>query len=198
MNKKFLLGIDGVGKTTLANALGRSSHIPGHLLSIPSNLKAFRPYFDKQDETIKRHFFHLWDIVVSEKLLSFPETTVVILDRYWPTTIAYRLAHQTDSLLVNENMEIHWPAYLVQPSHIVYIYLNEEERHRRIAQRQTTIPISEEEQRIAADPEFRSRLDQIYRQIPDIYPIDGNQSIEKLIDQILQWYQKPSKIITSN
>ncbi len=174
----------------MATALARSSRISGHLLSVPSNLKSFRPYFDKQNESVKRHFFHLWDIVNSQQLLSFHDTTVVILDRYWPTTIAYRLAHQTDSTSLDENFPISWPSYLVQPSHIVYIYLNEEERHRRIVQRETTIPINDEERRIASDSEFRSRFDKIYRQIPGIYPIDGNQSTDKMIDEILEWYQK--------
>jgi thymidylate kinase len=174
----------------LANALAYSPRISGHLLVVPLNLESFRPYFDQQNESVKRHFFHLWDIVVSQELLSFPGTTVIILDRYWPTTTAYRLAHQTDSTPLDENFPIRWPSYLVQPSHIVYIYLNEEERHRRIVQRQTIIPISDEERRIASDSEFRSRFDRIYRQIPDIFPIDGNQSTDKIIDEILKWYQK--------
>jgi thymidylate kinase len=174
----------------LANALARSSHISGHLLSVPANLKSFRPYFDKQNEVVKRDFFHLWDIVVSNALLSSPDTTVVILDRYWPTTIAYRLAHQGGLMSSDEN--IRWPSYLVRPSHIVYIYLDEEERQRRIAQRQTAIPISDEEKRIASEPEFRSRFDKIYRKIPGIHPINGNQSTEKMIDEILDWYKKSS------
>ncbi len=141
---------------------------------------------------MKRQFFHLWDIVISHELLSFPDTTVVILDRYWPTTAAYGLAHQTELTSLDENIDIRWPSYLVKPSHIVYIYLNEEERQRRIVQRQTRIPVSDEEQKIASDPQFRSRFDKIYRRIPGIHPIDGNQSTEKMIDEILKWYQKSS------
>lgn len=176
----------------MANALAHSPRISGHLLSVPSVLQSFRPYFDKQNESVKRAYFHLWDIVVSRELLSFPDTTVVILDRYWPTTLVYSLANQTGLASLNKNMDIRWPSYLVRPSHIVYIYLNEEERHQRIVQRQEIIPISDEEQRIASDPEFRSRFDNIYRQIPGIYPLDGNKSTEKIIDEILEWYQKSS------
>ncbi len=98
----------------------------------------------------------------------------------------------SDVTSLDENIRIRWRSYPVQLSHIVYIYLNEEERHRRIVQRQTITSISDEEKRIASDPEFRSRFDRIYRQIPGIYPIDGNQPTEKMIDEILDWYQRSS------
>ncbi|CAF1248079.1 unnamed protein product [Adineta ricciae] len=177
-------GIDGVGKTTLANALAGSNLISGSILSVSAELKLFRPYFDEQNESTKRHFFHLWDIEVSSKLNKASDETIIILDRYWPTTAAYSLANRSANLTSNE--EISWPQYLVQPSHIFYLHLNEEERCRRIDQRQTKTPVNDEERRIASDLQFRSRLDQIYRSIPGIYPIDSNQSIDKIVGIVIE------------
>ncbi len=52
----------------------RCPRISDYLLSVPSNLRSFRPYFDKKNESVKRCLFYLWDNTVSENLLSFSVT----------------------------------------------------------------------------------------------------------------------------
>jgi thymidylate kinase len=128
----------------------------------------------------------LGNLIVSFELKN-QEDSISILDRYWPSTIAYQLAR------INENNQknISWPNYLVQPSLIVYIYVDEVERCRRIAQR--TIPVTLEEKQLAEQEAFRRRLDSIYRNhIPSsrLHVIDGNRPTSIIANEILSLLQE--------
>ncbi len=138
---------------------------------------------------MKRIFFYLCNIVVSHQLLLSSDTTVWILDRYLPSTIAYQLAHHREINLASIPNPLPWPTYLVQPSHVVYLYLSEEKRRERIASRQSQEPIVLEEEQLASDKEFRERLDTIYRRIPNIHPIDADGTRLEIAERILEWFR---------
>jgi len=115
------------------------------------------------------------------------QDTIIILDRYWPSTIAYQLAK------VNENNQINisWPNYLVQPALIVYIYVDEAERCRRITQRSMGVTL--EEKQLAEQETFRRRLDFFYRnKIPSthLYAIDRNRPTSDIANDILDLFQE--------
>jgi len=128
----------------------------------------------------------LGNLIVSSELQN-QQDTISILDRYWPSTIAYQLAK------INENNQtkLSWPNYLVQPALIVYIYVDEVERCRRIAQR--SIPVTLEEKQLAEQEAFRRRLDFIYRNhIPSsrLHVIDGNRPTSIIANDILNLFQE--------
>jgi thymidylate kinase len=128
----------------------------------------------------------LGNLIVSFELKN-QQDIITILDRYWPSTIAYQLAKIDD----NNQINISWPNYLVQPALIVYIYVDEAERCRRIAQR--SIPVTLEEKQLAAQEAFRRRLDSIYRNhIPSsrLHVIDGNRPTNIIANDILSLFQK--------
>ena len=176
-----------MGKTTLAHNLAQ---YPGFSLisSLPDNLLPFRPYFDEQTEGLKRGYFNLCNIVVSQQLLSCLNSTVWILDRFWPSTIAYQLAHQRKTDLASMPNPLPWPTYLARPSHILYLYLNENERLERMAQRQGSDPIVLEEQQLASDNEFRTRLDTIYRRVENIHAVETDGTPTEVVKRVLQWF----------
>jgi len=152
----------------------------------PEQLLPFRSYFDAQPESIRRAFYNLGNLIVSSELQN-QQDTISILDRYWPSTIAYQLAR------INENNQtkLSWPNYLVQPALIVYIYVDEVERCRRIAQR--SIPVTLEEKQLAEQEAFRRRLDFIYRNhIPSsrLHVIDGNRPTSVIANDILNLFQE--------
>jgi thymidylate kinase len=152
----------------------------------PSQLLPFRSYFDAQSESTRRAFYNLGNLIVSFELKN-QQNTISILDRYWPSTIAYQLARVDEDKQIN----ISWPNYLVQPSLIAYIYVDEIERCRRVAQR--SIPITIEEKQLAEQEAFRRRLDFIYRNhIPSsgVHVIDGNRSTSVIANDILSLFQE--------
>ncbi len=186
----FLAGLDGCGKSTLANELQNQLNARGQksrlLYSPPSQLLPFRSYFDAQPESIRRAFYNLGNLIVSFELKN-QQDMITVLDRYWPSTIAYQLAR------INENNQINitWPNYLVQPALIVYIYVDEIERCRRIAQR--SIPVTLEEKQLAEQEAFRRRLDLIYRnKIPStrLHAVDGNRPTSIIANDILNLLQE--------
>jgi len=128
----------------------------------------------------------LGNLIVSFELKN-QQDTISILDRYWPSTIAYQLA----KINQDDQTNISWPNYLVQPALIVYIYVDEAERCRRIAQR--SIPVTLEEKQLAEQEEFRRRLDFIYRnKIPStrLHVIDGNRPTSIIANDILNLFQE--------
>ncbi|CAF1296966.1 unnamed protein product [Adineta ricciae] len=182
-----LEGLDGCGKSTLANELLKQLNSGGQkarLLSTPpSQLLSFRVYFDAQPESIRRAFYNLGNLIVSYELRN-QQDTITILDRYWPSTIAYQLAKTDD----NEEINITWPTYLVQPRLIIYIQIDEIERCRRIAQRAACVSVTLEEKQLAAQASFRRRLDFLYRNhIPsrNLHVIDGNRATRDIANDIL-------------
>ncbi|CAF0894190.1 unnamed protein product [Rotaria sp. Silwood1] len=185
-----LEGLDGCGKSTLANELHHQLNIRkqnSRLLSTPPDqLLSFRSYFDAQSESIRRAYYNLGNLIISLELKNQSDI-INILDRYWPSTIAYQLAKLNE----NEQIKISWPNYLVQPALIIYIYVDEIERCRRITQR--SIPITLEEKQLAAQEVFRRRLDFIYRNhIPSsrLHVIDGNRPTSIIANDILNLFQE--------
>ncbi|CAF2406321.1 unnamed protein product [Rotaria sp. Silwood2] len=186
----FLIGLDGCGKSTLANELHHQLNIRklnSRLLSTPPDqILSFRSYFDAQSESIRRAYYNLGNLIISLELKN-QSNIINILDRYWPSTIAYQLARLND----DDQIKISWPNYLVQPALIIYIYVDEIERCRRIAQR--SIPITLEEKQLAAQEIFRRRLDFIYRNhIPGsrLHVIDGNRPTNIIANEILNLFQE--------
>ena len=164
-------------------AAGQSARL---MSTPPDSLTAFRSYFDGQPESIRRAFYNLGNLIVSFELKNQNDSTI-ILDRYWPSTIAYQMARLTEDQWIS----LSWPKYLVQPMLIVYIFVDEEERRRRISQR--SIPVTIEEEALAAQALFRQRLDLIYRNyIPGrkVHQIDGNRSTAEMADEIFHLFEQ--------
>jgi thymidylate kinase len=128
----------------------------------------------------------LGNLIVSFELKN-QQDIITILDRYWPSTIAYQLARINQ----DEQPNLSWPNHLVQPALIVYIYVDEVERLRRVAER--SIPVTLEEKQLAEQEEFRRRLDFIYRnKIPStrLHVIDGNRPTSIIVKDILNLFQE--------
>ena len=189
------IGLDGCGKSTLGNELhdqlSKRKQKSRLLYTPPDELRPFRAYFDSQPESVRRAYYDLGNMIVSFELKNHPDT-ITILDRYWPSTIAYKLAKTNDDKPIN----LSWPKYLVQPALIAYIYVDEAERCRRIAQR--SIDVTVEEKQLAAQEALRRRLDSIYRNnIPSthLHAIDGNRSISDIAKDILNLFEEQNKKI---
>lgn len=161
------------------------------LVSPPEGLRRFRSYFDEQNEAIRRAYYLLGNLMISIDLKYQPNTMITILDRYWPSTIAYQLAAQQNANI--HEIQLTWPKYLVQPALIVYIAIDEDERCRRLNKRSTTLAVTFEEKQLAEQKEFRRQLDFIYRhKIPSthLHIVDGNPSTESVVKNIFQLFEQ--------
>ncbi|CAF1153049.1 unnamed protein product [Didymodactylos carnosus] len=184
-----LEGFDACGKSTISLLLRENLQNSRLLQTPPLLVSRYRSFFDKQEETIRRLFYNLGNLIVSNELIDTTHNDeLLILDRYWPSTIAYKLARQTEKSLESINNELVWPNYLNKPTRILYLFVPEDERLRRIEKRSVQVPITLEEEQLKNEQTFRHRLDKIYRQIPDVEIIDANRPPTEIVRDILQNY----------
>lgn len=103
----ILEGLDGTGKTTVIEGLQRELGDVNCLSSPPECLRSFRQHFDGQVSHIRRAFYLLGNYACALSLRKHSEKPVVI-DRFWPSSIAYALAldHQAGSCMVLNDVEI--------------------------------------------------------------------------------------------
>ncbi len=78
----LLEGLDGVGKTTAAKNL--SSQLNARLLKTPpACITPWRKYFDEREESTRRIFYEMGNILLSRELRLAKPDEVIVLDRYW-------------------------------------------------------------------------------------------------------------------
>ena len=191
-----LEGFDACGKSTVANGLVQQLNERGQtsrlLNSPPEKLRRFRSYFDEQDELVRRAYYFLGNLITSFDLKTQSDSIITILDRYWPSTIAYQIAGKHNPETIDE-IQLSWPKCLAEPILIAYITVDEDERCRRLNKRSATIAVTDEEKQLAEQTEFRRQLDFIYRhKIPSSHLriIDGTPATETVVNNILDLYEQ--------
>jgi len=153
---------EGTGKSTVVSKLPSSLST---LLSVPvaamktppTQLSSLRPIFDNTkevDETMRRHFYQLGNYIVANKMSN--TKGIVIIDRFWPSTIAYQEAtkasHSMTELASKDSPIYFWPTDMWKPKQVITILLTvpEDVRWERISQREKlqSIKVTEEENQL--------------------------------------------------
>lgn len=211
-----LEGLDGVGKTTITNELltRLSSEIVTSdkqetrswgksvrsLKTPPSDLLAFREFFDGQEtQAVRRAFYTLGNILASKEIRLSDQQSVIVLDRFWSSTYAYQVAKDAsngDDKVMSASIDgdsgeiakIKWPWYLVEPTVLVLIVIDEETRLRRLYGRNETI--TSEEIQLKQQQRFREHVLQLYRSMPKIVEVENKdgaalESILRTLDDRL-------------
>lgn len=130
-----LEGLDGVGKSSLARGLAEK--LQGKYMNTPSaSLAEYRAaIMDAMgDDQLARALFYASTVSAQGRraLTEVNNGYTVIMDRYWPSTVAYAKARG-----VKVDLNMLTPAF-VTPDLVVLITLDEQERRRRLNQRDMT------------------------------------------------------------
>ncbi|PWA22573.1 hypothetical protein CCH79_00015152 [Gambusia affinis] len=160
-------GLDATGKTTLTESL-RDSLGATLLRSPPQCLSAWRGRFDREPPLIRRAFYAVGNYITAEQIhqeaSKSPKSSashVWFFSRFWHSTAAYAIATAVTgpvSNLPHEGAEVYrWPGDLLQPSLVVLLTLDPEERKRRLRSR--GLMKTDEEQELDHNKLFRIRLD---------------------------------------
>lgn len=84
------------------------------------------------------------------------EQTAFSIDRFWPSTAAYAIAHEkTSNNTVMDSSIFEWPTDLLLPDTVLFLVVREEVRRYRHAYRNTTN--TPEEQLLANNQTFREK-----------------------------------------
>lgn len=170
-------GFDGTGKTTLVENLKRvcgglfSSRCSAAALSSPPReLSGLRPYFDAQPAELRRAFYVLGNYACAMCMPQLLAEGPVITDRFWPSTIAYALAHDLGQMPEERPELLEMPHDLLRllpcPSVFLILELDPEERARRVRARAaaTSGPaVTAEEEALERSRAVCERLEAAYR-----------------------------------
>lgn len=158
-----LEGLDGVGKSTLTHGLrSQLGEKTQCLRSPPEELQPFRKYFDMKPPALRRSFYLLGNYACAAHIRQLVQDGPVILDRFWPSTMAYSIACDQETEPASE--VVHMPLDLqdMLPSNpFIWLLLElpEEERTDRVHQRALQgIAITEEEKSLEKSRGLRERL----------------------------------------
>ncbi len=179
-------GIDGVGKTTVHKALAeRLKNNPNFVFSYePTN----GAYGKKLREALKQGnlskeemlFLFIKDRFEHVKRLIIPslkEGKLVILDRYYPSTIAYQGAEGFDFkelLILNETIA-------PTPDLMIYFDLPVEVAVKRLKERGNEFSIFEKEEKLVRIAGNYEKLLPLFK----VQRLDALQPVDKLIDEVL-------------
>ncbi|KAM7375922.1 hypothetical protein PAMP_005683 [Pampus punctatissimus] len=181
-------GLDATGKTTLTESL-RDTLGAALLRSPPQCLSPWRAHFDQEPPLIRRAFYALGNYITAEQIGQEGMKTPVIVDRFWHSTAAYAIATAVSGPVCNlpaEGSEVYrWPSDLLQPSLVVVLTLDPEERKRRLRDRGQGK--TEEEQELDHNQLFRLRVEEAYRRIsgPTCITVDAGPSADQVLQQVL-------------
>ncbi|MFZ8831127.1 MAG: dTMP kinase [Thermodesulfobacteriaceae bacterium] len=179
-------GIDGVGKTTVHKALAeRLKNNPNIVFSYEPTNGAYgkklrealkNGNFPKEERLslfIKDRLEHVKSLIIP----SLREGKLVILDRYYPSTIAYQGAEGFDFkelLTLNETIA-------PTPDLVIYFDLPVEVAVNRLKERGNEFSIFEKGEKLVRIAENYGKLFPLFK----VHRIDALQSVDKLIEEVL-------------
>nr|XP_040056109.1 UMP-CMP kinase 2, mitochondrial [Gasterosteus aculeatus aculeatus] len=182
-------GLDATGKTTLTESL-RDALGATLLRSPPQCLSPARARFDREPPLIRRAFYALGNYITAEQIGQEGMKKPVIVDRFWHSTAAYAIATAVSGQACNlpaEGSEIYrWPGDLLQPSLVVLLTLDPEERKTRLRNRGQGK--TEEEEKLDQNQLFRIKVEKAYQRIsgPAFVTVDASPSADQVLQQVLR------------
>ncbi|CAJ1073522.1 UMP-CMP kinase 2%2C mitochondrial [Xyrichtys novacula] len=181
-------GLDATGKTTLTESL-RDTLGAALLRSPPKCLSPLRACFDREPPLIRRAFYALGNYITAEEIGQEGMKTPVIVDRFWHSTAAYAIATAVSGPVCNlpadSSAVYRWPRDLLQPSLVVLLTLDPEERKRRLRDRGEGE--TAEEQELDHNQLFRLKVEEAYRRIsgPACITVDASPPADQVLQQVL-------------
>jgi thymidylate kinase len=209
-HNKFIVeieGLDGSGKTTLvqnlALALGDQKAIA---TKTPSKcLKSVRPVFDHRGGPIARAFYMLSNYILAYEIENEIEQDVVIVDRWYASTVSYTVAfrgdrgseaeaHNTPSLDMSSLPDsiFEWPRDLhLKPNLLLILHIDPHVRNQRVSNRIAAgggaSLFNPWDDRLAKDSALGERILQAFQrvQVPNVALLNANASAKEVLEEAL-------------
>jgi radical S-adenosyl methionine domain-containing protein 2 len=166
-------GLDGSGKSTVARAL--AERMDAALLTNPDKASAAERAAADRAEPAERR---AWYLAANREVAAVAERhraagRAVVMDRSVASTLAFAAAEQDGPIAA-------WPAEIPRPDLLVLLTLAEPVRRGRLADRGAA---TTEEERLAGDHAFRSRVLDGYRSLGAI-EVDADRAVDAVVARI--------------
>lgn len=183
-------GLDGVGKSTLVNAL--ATKLSAELICSPPKIpdpvvsnSDLRVRMDHTGPCTRREYYRCGNFHASLLIEEARKNRPVVLDRYWPSTASFAVL---DDLNPGWERIGTWPNGLVEPDIIILLTVNEENRIKRMKNR--GIAITEEEVRLNGGKKSR---DHVLRALRSFDPIEIDTSHlgpDEVLREVMFWLKQ--------
>ena len=183
-------GLDGVGKSTLVNAL--ATKLNAELICSPPKIpdpvvsnSDLRIRMDQTGPCTRREYYRCGNFHASLLIEEARKNRPVVLDRYWPSTASFAML---DDLNPGWERIGTWPNGLVEPDIIILLTVNEENRIKRMKNR--GLAITEEEVRLN---EGKKSRDHVLRALRSFDPIEIDTSHlgpDEVLREVMFWLKQ--------
>ena len=156
-------GLDGTGKSTLCrNLCSILSAVP--LRTPPDAMRPFREFFDLTRRDLREGYYMCGNFMAGEELKRHASAnSIVVLDRYFPGTLAYQMGIKTDVDLPAPGDPVYeYPAGLARPTYSFVLTLPEDIRVERREGR-LDVPETAEEALLRERSAISGRINEAYK-----------------------------------
>lgn len=176
-------GVDGVGKSTAAQSF--ADEIDAELRKCPSSeFDSLRDYFNSDDlDTQSRFLFYLTaNSTMSDEIEELAEQGIdVVVDRYYPGTVAY---HEVESDVERDFWEMTEPFDFVEPDKIFYLWADEEVRLDRLADRKSQDHSNEDNSEYME--QVRAEYEKIAETKPNMVEVEAVDGVDNVVDRLME------------
>jgi thymidylate kinase len=181
-------GLDGVGKSIVVNRLAellRATILrspPALVVEGEMDASALRKYLDSCNAMHRRAYYRLGNVLVSKLAKTIRTESLVILDRHWPTTVAYAVGQDED---VDEAKWIgRWPPDILEPDVSILLTATEDVRLDRLRERHQSG--AQEEARISGSARIREKTMSAYRAFKPVEVATDFLKPEEVVNQVIE------------
>jgi len=187
-------GLDGSGKTTVVKSLANELTASVALKTPSASLKDIRPLWDHQGGGLARAFYCISNYILEYEIDTSIEEDVVIIDRWFASTLAYSLAwNRTNSISSLPDEIFEWPKDLImKPNLLLVLDINPEIRKERVERRRTLgdhgSRFNPWDDRLDKDDALGQRIIEIMKRVvgPEVtYSLNANNTASKVFEEAL-------------
>jgi len=189
-------GLDGVGKSTLVNAL--ATKLCASLIASPPKMqdplnqnRDLRTRMDHRQTSVRREFYRSGNFHASLLIEEARKHGPVVLDRYWPSTASFAVLddHQPEW----EPLGI-WPSGLIEPDIMILLTVNEDNRLKRMTHR--GLVSTDEETRLEKRSQLRGEVIEALRCFEPIEIDTSHLNTDEVFSEVVFWLNQ-SGILSS-
>lgn len=157
-----LEGLDGCGKTNFSYSFAKENGC-FRWGCPPKSIRHLREFFTTHMEFTLPYYI-LGNYIAGNEIANLLQKKPVILDRYWYSTVvtpaAQKYIQENKTLFSDATFSV-WPKYLLRPTNIIFMDIDEELRLKRKSC--CTKPVTKEEKLLTENSDYRNYVVYLYK-----------------------------------